>query len=31
MELAHTDLEDVFVRVMQQEHGADASLQGGRQ
>jgi ABC-2 type transport system ATP-binding protein len=31
MELAHTDLEDVFVRVMQQEHGADASTQGGRQ
>lgn len=31
MELAHTDLEDVFVRVMQQEHGADASAQGGRQ
>lgn len=31
MELAHTDLEDVFVRVMQQEHGADASLQGGGQ
>ena len=25
MELAHTDLEDVFVRVMQQDHGADAS------
>lgn len=31
MELAHTDLEDVFVRVMQQEHGANASTQGGRQ
>lgn len=31
MELAHTDLEDVFVRVMQQEHGADAKPQGVRQ
>lgn len=31
MELAHTDLEDVFVRVMQQEHVADAGTQGGGQ
>ena len=29
MELEHTDLEDVFVRVMQQEHSAGVSLPGG--
>ena len=31
MELEHTDLEDVFVRVMQQEHGADLLSAGGMQ
>ncbi len=31
MELAHTDLEEVFVRVMQQEYGTDARALGGSQ
>jgi hypothetical protein len=29
MELEHTDLEDVFVRVMQQEHGAGVTAEEG--